>query len=140
MGDGLPIGTALQFAILCSILETRQTWELISHPTYDVHGAELSPDGNWVAFHLPRPRKRADRNCARARGKSRWRGRMDYGGQQRSYQQAALVVSGWQPAVLHFARVTITSAFGLNHLEPATKRPRGEPVAIHHLHETKLVH
>ena len=36
-------------------LETRQTSVLISHPTYDIHGAELSPDGKWVAFHLPRP-------------------------------------------------------------------------------------
>ena len=55
MGRRLFIGTALQFAFRCSISETRQTWELISHPTYDIHGAELSPDGNWVAFHLPRP-------------------------------------------------------------------------------------
>jgi len=36
-------------------LETRQNSELISHPTFDIHGAELSPDGQWVAFHVPRP-------------------------------------------------------------------------------------
>jgi eukaryotic-like serine/threonine-protein kinase len=46
-------GTPIRFSV--SDLLTRQARDLISHPTYDVHGAELSPDGKWVAFHLPRP-------------------------------------------------------------------------------------
>lgn len=46
-------GSPIRFSVFD--LETQQTWELISHTAYDIHGAELSPDSKWVAFHLPRP-------------------------------------------------------------------------------------
>ena len=74
-------GSPVRFSLFD--LETRQTSVLISHPTYDIHGAELSPDGKWVAFHLPRPGQRAFENCTGARGQSRCGSGMDHGGRHR---------------------------------------------------------
>src|SRR5262249_17558451 len=32
---------------------TRQRVEVIRHPKYNIHRARFSPDGNWLAFHVP---------------------------------------------------------------------------------------
>jgi len=127
-------GSPVRFSVFD--LETRKTWELISHPSYDIHGAELSPDGKWVAFHIPH-QGREPLNIAPVR------------------EGKAAVESEW---------ITVTTAAGYNGrpwwssdgnllyflsardsytciwaqpLDPATKRPRGKPVAVYHSHETR---
>jgi Tol biopolymer transport system component len=32
---------------------TRQRVDVIRHPKYNIHRARFSPDGNWIAFHVP---------------------------------------------------------------------------------------
>ena len=32
---------------------TRQRVDVIRHPKYNIHMARFSPDGNWIAFHVP---------------------------------------------------------------------------------------
>ena len=44
-------GSPIRFSLLDPA--TRQDRELISHPTLNIHGAELSPDGKWMTFHIP---------------------------------------------------------------------------------------
>jgi len=47
--QGLPLQTFLLDP------ETKRLRELISHPTVSIHGAELSPDGKWLSFHVVGP-------------------------------------------------------------------------------------
>jgi len=126
-------GTPIRFSAFD--LETRQNSELISHPTLDIHGAELSPDGQWVAFHVPRPVSEP-LNIAPVRpGKS-------------ATEAEWITVAGtvgfnrrpWWSSdgnLLYFlsARDNYNCIWAQG-LDPATKRPRGEPMAVYHFHQT----
>jgi tricorn protease-like protein len=126
-------GTPIRFSAFD--LETRQNSELISHPTLDIHGAELSPDGQWVAFHVPRPVSEP-LNIAPVRpGKS-------------ATETEWITVAGavgsnrrpwWSPDgnLLYFLSSRDNySCIWAQRLDPATKRPRGEPMAVYHSHQT----
>ena len=127
-------GTPIRFSVFD--LETRQTSELISHPTYDIHGAELSPDGKWVAFHLPRPvsepLKIAPVREGKAAAEAEWITVADTAGSNRR--------PWWSPDgnLLYFLSTRDNyKCIWAQPLDPATKRPRGEPMAVYHFHETR---
>ena len=127
-------GTPVRFSVFD--LETRQTSELISHPTYDIHGAELSPDGNWVAFHLPRPvtepLKIAPVRQGKAAAEAEWITVTDSVGTNRR--------PWWSPDgnLLYFVSTRDNyQCIWAQPLDPATKRPRGEPMAVYHSHEAR---
>jgi Tol biopolymer transport system component len=127
-------GAPVRFSVFD--LETRQTAELISHPTYDIHGAELSPDGNWVAFHLPRPvsepLKIAPVREGKAAAEAEWMTVTDTVGTNRR--------PWWSPDgnLLYFVSSRDNyQCIWAQPLDPATKRPRGEPMAVYHSHEAR---
>jgi Tol biopolymer transport system component len=127
-------GTPIRFSVLD--LETRQSRELISHPTLDIHGAELSPDGKWVAFHIPRPvgepLKIAPVRDGKATGEAEWITVTAAGGSNRR--------PWWSPDgnLLYFLSTRDDyPCIWAQRLDPSTKRPRGEPMAVYHLHETR---
>jgi serine/threonine protein kinase len=127
-------GAPVRFSVFD--LETRQTSELISHPAYDIHGAELSPDGNWVAFHLPRPvsepLKIAPVRQGKAAAEAEWITVTDTTGTNRR--------PWWSPDgnLLYFVSTRDNyQCIWAQPLDPATKRPRGEPMAVYHSHEAR---
>jgi serine/threonine protein kinase/Tol biopolymer transport system component len=127
-------GTPIRFSVFD--LETRQSWELISHSTLDIHGAELSPDGKWVAFHIPRPvnelLKVAPVRDGKATGEAEWITVTAAAGFNRR--------PWWSPdgSLLYFLSTRDDySCIWAQRLDPSTKRPRGEPMAVYHLHETR---
>lgn len=128
-------GSPIRFSIFD--LETRQTWKLISHPTFDIHGAELSPDGKWVAFHIPH-QGREPLNIASVRE-----------GKAAVEAEWITVTTGagyngrpWWSSdgnLLYFLSVRDNyTCIWAQPLDPATKRPRGNPMAIYHVHEARL--
>ncbi len=126
-------GTPLRFSMFD--LETRQTSELISHPIYNIHGAELSPDGKWVAFHLPRAGselvKIAPVRAGKAAAEGEWITVAAAGTNRRPW---------WSPDgnLLYFLSTRDSyQCIWAQPLDPATKRPRGEPMAVYHFHETR---
>ena len=127
-------GNPVRFSVFD--LETRKTSVLISHPTYDIHGAELSPDGKWVAFHLPRPGsepvKIAPVRDGKAASEVEWITVTDTTG------------ANWRPwwspdgNLLYFVSTRDNYlCIWAQLLDPATKRPHGEPLAIYHFHAAR---
>jgi hypothetical protein len=109
---------------------------LISHATLDIHGAELSPDGKWVAFHIPRPvselLKIAPVRDSKATGEAEWITVTEAAGNNRR--------PWWSRDgnLLYFISTRDGySCIWAQWLDPSTKRPRGEPMAVYHLHETR---
>jgi dipeptidyl aminopeptidase/acylaminoacyl peptidase len=137
-GDGKRIvyydGAPNRFSVFD--LETRRTSELISQPGYSVHGAELSPDGKWVAFHLPRPGsehlKIAPVRAGKAAAEEEW--------------ITVTTVAGsnfrpwWSPDgnLLYFLSTRDNyQCIWAQPLDQPTKRPRGEPKPVYHFHEAR---
>ena len=130
-GDGKRIvyydGAPNRFSVFD--LETRQTSELISQPGYSVHGAELSPDGKWVAFHLPRPGsehlKIAPVRAGKAAAEEEWITVTTVAGYN--------IRPWWSPDgnLLYFLSERDNyQCIWAQPLDPPTKRPRGEPKPV----------
>ena len=126
-------GTPLRFSAFD--LDTLQKSELITHPIYGIHGAELSPDGNWVAFHMPRPGsepvKIAPVRDGKAAPEAEWITVAAAGANKRPW---------WSPDgnLLYFLSSRDNyQCIWAQPLDPFTKRPRGEPNPVYHFHETR---
>jgi Tol biopolymer transport system component len=126
--------TPIRFSVFD--VETHQASVLISHPSYDIHGAELSPDGQWVAFHLPRPGseplKIAPVREGKAGPEAEWITVTDTAGYNRR--------GWWSPNgnLLYFLSTRDKfPCIWAQALDPATKRPRGEPMAVCHFHAAR---
>ncbi|MFN0168753.1 MAG: winged helix-turn-helix domain-containing protein [Bryobacteraceae bacterium] len=129
--DGKPI----RFSLVD--VETGQRTELISHPKYNMNGAELSPDQRWVAFSTPAARSSplyvAPVKEGRAPGEEEWIKVADGGvHQERPW---------WSPDgnLLYF--LTTMDGFRCvfaQRLHPIAKRPEGEPFEVYHFHGTRL--
>jgi eukaryotic-like serine/threonine-protein kinase len=127
-------GTPISFSVFD--LETRQASVLLSHPTYDIHGADLSPDGKWVAFHLRRPvselLKIAPVRQGKAAAEANWITVAATAGRNNR--------PWWSPDgnLLYFLSTRDSySCIWAQALDPATKSPRGEPMAVYHFYETR---
>jgi Tol biopolymer transport system component len=124
-------GSPIRFSLFD--LETRQASVLISHPTYDIHDAELSPDGNWVAFHMSHQGRALNIAPVRKRKaavEAEWIAVTDTAGRR----------FWWSPDgnLLYFLSASDNhECIWAQRLDPATKRPRGDPLAIYHFHETR---
>jgi Tol biopolymer transport system component len=114
-------------------LATRQRSELISHPTEVIYGAELSPDGKWVAFHM---------TLASAHQIKIASVRNDKAASEREWITITAAAGAnrrpwWSPDgnLLYFLSTRDESeCIWAQPLDPATKRPRGDPRAVHHFH------
>ena len=117
------------------VVSGKQDEDLVA-PTYDIHGAELSPDDKWVAFHLPRPGsepvKIAPVRDGKAAAEAEWITVTDTTG------------ANWRPwwspdgNLLYFVSTRDNYlCIWAQPLDPATKRPHGEPLAIYHFHAAR---
>ena len=127
-------GSPIRFSLFD--LETSQASVLISHPTYDIHGAELSPDGKWVAFHLPRPGSEhlniAPVRKGTAAPEGEWVTVTTVAGSNRR--------PWWSPdgnLLYYLSSRDNYECIWAQPLDPPTKRPRGEAMAVFHFHETR---
>jgi dipeptidyl aminopeptidase/acylaminoacyl peptidase len=126
-------GNPARFALLDP--ETRGSTDLIAHPKMDIYTAEMSPDQRWVAFAT---QVGAQWNLwiaacpnGKAVGEKDWI-LVNTGSDQRPW---------WSPDgnLLY----TVSSRDGVRciwaqRLNPTTKRPQGQPFAVHHLHGARV--
>jgi Tol biopolymer transport system component len=115
---------------------TRQSTPLISHPKYDIHNAELSPDQRWIAFNT----------LVSAGQKPLWITAFRDGSVAPENEWLQLSTDGderswWSPNgnLLYF----ISSRDGAQciwaqRLDPASKRPVGEAFAVYHIHGARI--
>ena len=134
--DGLKIvywsGTPIRFSLLD--IASRQKTELIGHAKYNIHGAELSPDSRWVAFHVPmgpqhEPVFVSPVKDGKAAGENEWISVSDHSVRNRR--------PWWSPdgRLLYF--ISTLDGFPCiwaQRLAPSTKHPWGEPLAVYHFH------
>ena len=105
---------------------------ILAHPKYYIYGAAYAPDGRWLAFHFapspqtPRAIYLVPVRDGKAAGENEWIAVMDRDGTQTR--------PWWSPDgnVIYF----LSTAGGKNEvwaqrLQPATKRPLGEPFRIY---------
>ncbi|MBL8296675.1 MAG: serine/threonine-protein kinase [Bryobacterales bacterium] len=109
---------------------------LLAHPTLSIHGAEVSPDMKWIAFHTPTGNEsRIFITPLRERQgapEAAWIRIADKGNNRRPW---------WSPdgRILYFRSERDGFAcFWAQRLDPQTKRPAGEPFAVKHLHSKRL--
>ena len=96
----------------------------------------LSPDGKWVAFHLPRPGSEhlnAPVRTGKAAAEEEWITVTTVAGSN--------IRPWWSPDgnLLDFLSERDNyQCIWAQPLDPATKRPRGDPMAIYHIHEARF--
>ena len=115
--------------------QTRQTTDLIAHPKYDIHGAELSPDQHWVAFNTVISGREAPLWIAAYRdgetaGEKNWI-QVSADGDERPW---------WSPNGNLLYWISERDGFlctWAQRLEAATKKPVGDPFAVLHFHDSR---
>lgn len=127
-------GSPIRFGLLNP--RTRQSRELISHPKLNIHGAEISPDGRWVAFHVPgtarEPLYIAALRDGRATEEADWILVTNSPGYNRR--------PWWSDdgdLLYYLSERDVSPAIWAQRLNPSTKQPQGEPFAIQRFPETR---
>jgi Tol biopolymer transport system component len=122
-------------------LRSGRTSEVLSDPTFALYRGHLSPDGRWVVFHAgeatPAGNKATQEFVAPFRGltpipRSEWVAITD----GKAYSDVPL----WSPDGNRLYYVSDRDGFRCiwsEKLEPKSKRPSGEPLAVIHLHGPK---
>jgi Tol biopolymer transport system component len=115
--------------------KTRQSTPLLSHPRYSIHNVVLSPDQRWLAFRTPTGRRnplwiaaRRDRQAAEER---------DWIPVSDDIRGLAL----WSPdgnMLYMLSRADGNTCIWAQRLDPSTKRTKGEPFAVHHMHGARV--
>jgi serine/threonine protein kinase len=108
--------------------------EILSHPDYSLYRGNFSPDGRWIAFHADRPGVETREFVAPFHGTaiiptSEWIAVTE----GRFLDDAPR----WSPDGTTLYYVSERDGFRCiwaQRLDPTTKKPRGEPVALQHLH------
>ncbi len=126
-------GKPIRFALLDP--ETRRSTDLVAHPTYDIHGAELSPDQRWVAFNTPTGKLKPLWIASYREGKA-------------AEEKDWILVSEdlderpwWSPdgnLLYAVGRRDGVSCIWAFRLDPVTRRPTGEPFAVQHVHGARV--
>jgi serine/threonine protein kinase/Tol biopolymer transport system component len=116
---------------------TGQSVDLLRHPAFNLYGARFSPDDRWIVFQARIASARLQLFIAPFRdglpgpGEREW---IPVSDPSSSSREAA-----WSPDgnLLYFAsdRDGFLCLWA-QHLDPATKRPAGAPLAIHHFHDS----
>ena len=125
-------GNPIRFSTLD--VASRQRAELIAHPKYNIHGAEYSPDGKWIAFHVPFDARRepifvVPARAGKAGSESDWIRVIDSG--------VHSMRPWWSPdgTLLYFvSQLDGFPCIWAQRLDSATKRPTGLPLAVYHFH------
>src|SRR5262249_47042906 len=115
---------------------TRQRVEAIRHARYNIHRARFSPDGNWLAFHVPilveeggSPIFIAPLRHGVTGGESEWIRVTDGTGID--------AAPWWSPdmGILYFlSKRDGFQCIWAQHLDKATQRPVGAPFDVYHFH------
>lgn len=117
-------------------LQTRQKAELVSHPTYNIHAASVSPDQRWVLFHTPFPRKAIVRIApirdGRAAGEAEWITVFE-----RDLVSYKPLWSRDGSLLYFFANLDGFRCLYAQRLDRATKRPVGDPFPAQHFHSSR---
>jgi dipeptidyl aminopeptidase/acylaminoacyl peptidase len=128
-------GQPIRFSLLD--VTTRQSATLISHPQYNIHGAELSPDQQWIAFHTPLERSHpiwiAPLRNGKAAAESEWIKVADGGVQN--------MRPWWSPDGNLLYSISLLDGFRCIWAQPLdrfSKRPVGQPFAVQHLHSARI--
>jgi Tol biopolymer transport system component/tRNA A-37 threonylcarbamoyl transferase component Bud32 len=127
------LGKPIRFALLDP--GTRQSTDLLAHPKYDIHGAELSPDQRWVAFTTPTGRRKPLWITAYRNGKA---------GEEKEWIPVSEDRDDrpwWSPDGNLLYTVSLrdgASCIWAQRLDPLTKRPIGEAFAVHHIHGARV--
>jgi Tol biopolymer transport system component len=104
---------------------------ILAHPKYHIHAMELSPDGKWLAFHyapdpaIPRAIYLVPLHDGQPAAETEWIAVMDRPGTHTR--------PWWSPDgnVIYFlSNARGKTEMWAQRLQPATKRPIGEPVRI----------
>jgi hypothetical protein len=110
---------------------------LISHPKYNIHGAELSPDQRWVAFHTPLPREEpiwiAPVRDGKAADETQWSKVVDNG--RRNARP------WWSPNGNLLYYISNTDGFRCIWAQPlhaATRWPAGDAFPVYHFHGARI--
>jgi dipeptidyl aminopeptidase/acylaminoacyl peptidase len=117
-------------------LAARKSTVLVSHPSYSIHDASLSPDQRGVAFHTPLRNaimRIAPVRNGRAAGEAEWVTLDDRGVDNRK--------PWWSPdgnLLYFFSMRDGFACIYAQRLEPASKRPIGEPVPVYHFHRARV--
>ncbi|MBL8292368.1 MAG: PD40 domain-containing protein [Bryobacterales bacterium] len=127
-------GNPIRFSLFD--VQSRQKAELISHPTYDIHSATLSPDQRWVLFHTPFPRKTIIRiapiRVGRAAGEAEWITVFD-----RDTNSRVPIWSHDGNLVYFLTNLDGFQCLYGQRLDGATKRPVGDPFPVQHFHSVR---
>jgi Tol biopolymer transport system component len=118
---------------------TRQRVDVIRHPKYNIHRARFSPNGNWIAFHMPMQAEEGRspifiaplRNGAAA-GESEWIQVTDGTGIE--------AAPWWSPdrGILYFlSQRDGFQCVWAQHLDKTTQRPAGAPFDVAHFHGSR---
>lgn len=118
---------------------TRQTVEVIQHPAYNLHRARFSPEGNWLAFHVPLVTEQgrspifiAPLGNGVAPGEKEWI--------QVTDGEGIDAAPWWSPDgnILYFlSNRDGFQCMWAQHLNKATKRPVGGPFDVAHFHGSR---
>ena len=126
-------GKPIRFALLDPV--TRQSTDLISHPTRDIHNATLSPDQRWVTFATLLGRKSplwiAPFRDGKVPAEKDWI-QVSEDGEQRPW---------WSPdgnLLYTTNRRDGARCIWAWRLDPGTKRPLGDPFPVHHFHSARF--
>ena len=128
-------GQPVRFSLLD--IASRQTTVLLSHPKMDIHGAELSPDQKWVAFHTPLARDEpiwiAPVEDGRAADESHWIKVIENSGRNAR--------PWWSPngdLLYYMSTIDGFRCIWAQPLHPSTKQRRGDPFPVYHLHGARI--
>jgi Tol biopolymer transport system component len=107
--------------------------ELLTHPKYNIHGVEYSPDGRWLAFHVPEPNRTpmfiVPVRDGKGGGESEWIRLVDQSAENRR--------PWWSPDgnLLYFiSNLDGFYCIWAQRLDPEKKRALGPPLDICHFH------
>ena len=109
---------------------------ILSHPKLPIHGAEISPDMKWLAFHTPdgdeSPVFITPMRDGQGAPEQHWIRIADKGNNRRPW---------WSPdgRILYFrSERDGFPCLWAQRLDPATKHPKGEPFPVTHIHNRRL--
>jgi Tol biopolymer transport system component len=117
-------------------LASRQTAIVLAHEKYTLLRASFSPDGRWMVFQADTAFDRSQLFIAPFRGQTR----VDPASWIEAARIGDAAIPRWSPdgdALYFLGNLDGYFCVWRQRLDPATKRPLGDHVAVHHMHGTR---